>query len=252
MRSALLHICLYLFSLPSLAFGVRGHQVVAYIAEQQLNNSAKQQIQSLIDQQSLVDISTWADQVRKNKVWQHTAPWHYINLAKGQSLNSAKRNPKGDVLSQLDYFEQQLANRSLSKLTRNQALKFYVHLLADLHQPLHVAYAEDRGGNLSEVQWYGTSSNLHRVWDSQLLETRSKPLPNYAQQLMHDYPLNQQNLGHAYQDWFLQTRRLVPKVYQYPSNHLGDAYVHSKRPFIEQQLVLAAYRLAFKLNQILE
>ncbi|WP_427982591.1 S1/P1 nuclease [Agarivorans sp.] len=251
MRSALLfYLCF--FSLPSMAFGVLGHQLVAYIAEQQLSASTKQQINTLLGQQSLVDIATWADQVRKDPAWQYTAPWHYINLAKGQNLSFAKRNPKGDVLSQLYYFEGQLANHSLSHKVRSQALKFYVHLLADLHQPLHVAYAEDRGGNQHEVTWYGKPSNLHRVWDSQLLDTAAKPLPSYALQLMRDYPLNQQQLGHDYHQWFLQTRQLVPMAYHYSSKQLGDVYLQDKRPLIEQQLALAAYRLASKLNQLLD
>jgi hypothetical protein len=235
-----------------MAFGVLGHQLVAHIAEQQLSQSAKQQIGILLDQQNLVDVATWADQIRKDSAWHYTAPWHYINLAKGQNLSFAKRNPQGDVLSQLNYFEGQLANHSLNKQTRSQALKFYIHLLADLHQPLHVAYAEDRGGNLRQVTWYGKPSNLHRVWDSQLLDTAAKPLPSYALQLMRDYPLNQQQLGHDYQQWFLQTRQLVPMVYDYSSEHLGEAYAQSKRPLIEQQLALAGYRLASKLNQILD
>ncbi|MDO6763015.1 S1/P1 nuclease [Agarivorans sp. 1_MG-2023] len=238
-----------LISLPSHAFGVLGHQLIAYIAQQQLTPHANHQIELLLDGQSLVNASTWADQARRTALWKHSGPWHYINIPEEQSLQQAKRSSKGDVLSQLKYFENTLLDQTLNNEERQQALKFYIHFVGDLHQPLHVAYAKDRGGNSTRVKWYGKTSNLHRVWDTQLLDTKHGSVEQYAQYLARNYPRT--NTQGSYEDWLQETRALVPAAYQFSSIKLADEYAEQHRSSLEKQLMRAGTRLASKLNQLL-
>ncbi|WP_163130914.1 S1/P1 nuclease [Agarivorans sp. Alg241-V36] len=227
---------------------MKGHQLIAYLAQQQLEPQSQQRIEQILDGKSMVVLVIWADYARKQDAWKHTGPWHYINIPKGQSLEQSQRNPKGDVLSQLEYFEQQLKQAHLSKLERQQALKFYIHFVGDIHQPLHVGYAKDRGGNKVTVNWYGKTTNLHRVWDSQLLDNNKRSLGEYAQHLQVSYPSNDQL--HSYQEWLNQSRALLPAVYQLADKNLSDDYATQHRPTLELQIVRAGQRLAKKLNQI--
>ncbi|MEE1674321.1 S1/P1 nuclease [Agarivorans aestuarii] len=227
---------------------MKGHQLIAYLAQQQLEPQSQQRIEQILDGKSLVVLASWADYARKQEAWKHTGPWHYINIPKGQSLEQSQRNPKGDVLSQLEYFEQQLKQAHLSKLERQQALKFYIHFVGDIHQPLHVGYAKDRGGNKVKVNWYGKTTNLHRVWDSQLLDNSKLSLGEYAQYLQASYPNNDQI--NSYQEWLNQSRALLPAVYQLADKNLSDDYATQHRPTLELQIVRAGQRLAKKLNQI--
>jgi hypothetical protein len=227
---------------------MKGHQLIAYLAQQQLEPQSQQHIEQILDGKSMVVLATWADYARKQDAWKHTGPWHYINIPKGLSLEQSQRNPKGDVLSQLVYFEHQLKQPHLSKRERQQALKFYIHFVGDIHQPLHVAYAKDRGGNKVKVNWYGKTTNLHRVWDNQLLDNNKLSLSEYAEQLQRQYPSNDQ-LYH-YEEWLKQSRALLPAVYQLADKSLSDDYANQHRPTLELQIVRAGQRLAKKLNQI--
>ncbi|MGY5452472.1 S1/P1 nuclease [Agarivorans sp. MS3-6] len=250
MRHLVIALSLFSLSFESWAFGVLGHQLVAYIAQQQLSPETNKQVAMLLNGKSMINASTWADQVRKNDAWKHTGPWHYINIPKGKSLQQAQRSSKGDILSQLQLFEQQLSQTTLPPQKRQQALKFYIHFVADLHQPLHVAYAKDRGGNTVRVKWYGKTSNLHRVWDSQLLDRNAMSVAQYAKQLIRDYP--QAKVEESYPQWLNQTRQLVPLSYQYTTKNLADSYANKNRPVVEEQIVKAGYRLANKLNQLFD
>ncbi|WP_432452294.1 MULTISPECIES: S1/P1 nuclease [unclassified Agarivorans] len=241
-------LCCCLISFPCFAFGHLGHQLVAYIAQQNLTPTVTQRVSDILDGKSLVDVASWADKIRDQKQWQHTGPWHYLNIDKGKTLAQQRRSAKGDVLSQLEYFERQLA-QAASHNKQQQALKFYVHLLADLHQPLHLGYAQDRGGNTRKISWYGKPSNLHRVWDSQLLNTRYDSPENYAKWLIKHYSKQTFEIHLSYPQWIAETRQLVPQAYQFSSPRLGQSYVNRHRASLELQIVKAGLRLAAKLNQ---
>ena len=247
-RFSIVFICLFSLSQSCFAFGMKGHQLIAYIAQQQLTPQSQQRIEEILDGKNMVVLATWADYARKQKAWKHTGPWHYINIPKGLSLEQSQRNPKGDVLSQLEYFEQQLKQPNISKLERQQALKFFIHFVGDIHQPLHVGYASDRGGNKVSVSWYGKNSNLHRVWDSQLLNSKKLSLGKYAEQLQGQYP-DSDPLS-RYEEWLKQSRELLPAVYQFGDKNLSDNYANQHRPTLELQIVRAGKRLADKLNHI--
>jgi len=164
-----LSLVLALLAAAAHAWGTQGHQVVALLAEQQLTPKAKEQVLKLVALEpgaTLASISTWADK-RRNRT---TGPWHYVNLPRDDCTYGAQRDcPDGNCVVEA-------INRQLAVLAsdapdekRLTALKYVVHFVADVHQPLHACYAEARGGNTYQLQAFGRGTNLHALWDSGLI-----------------------------------------------------------------------------------
>src|SRR6476646_3240040 len=160
-----------LFPSPALAWGKTGHRFVAAIADPQLSGLAKAHIREILGgAESLDEAANWPDEMRSapEVFWQKTAtPWPYVQL-NGITYDHAP--PEGDALQALRHFRSVLRDPGSSLADQQLALRFIVHLVGDLHQPLHVGKCCDRGGNDVKVKWFGKDTNLHAVWDSMLVD----------------------------------------------------------------------------------
>ncbi|MGB0894894.1 MAG: S1/P1 nuclease [Parashewanella sp.] len=237
------------------AFGPNGHRIVAQIAQINLTPKAKTELLRISKGLPLARLSTWPDEIRSDPSWRRASPWHYVSIEDNETWKTVKRSPKGDVLEALDRFEAQLRDNSLSDEKKWQALAFYIHFLGDLHQPLHVGHSYDRGGNDVKVNWFGESSNLHRVWDSQLIENQQLSYTEYVEFL----PVTQQQRVDwskgSYQDWATESKNMRDQAYQFEKADNGEVYlsyryVFKHRDQVELRLKQAGIRLAVKLNQI--
>src|SRR5258706_8469292 len=163
-------LCLAVFMPANLmAWGPEGHIVVAKIAAAHLTPSAKTGVKQLLGRHTLDSVANFADQVRSQRP--ETAAWHFVDIPKDatdyNSDRDCKETPKGDcVIAELARAQADLKNKSVTKAKPAEALKFVVHFVGDLHQPLHSSDNGDRGGNDVKVDFLGRASNLHRVWDS--------------------------------------------------------------------------------------
>jgi hypothetical protein len=157
----------------ALAWGRIGHRAAAKLAESRLTPTARDAVAAILDQnETLADASTWADEVRPNRP--ESAPWHYVNVPLAEPRYSDHFcPPQGCVVSKIEEFRAILADRTRKLEERREALRFLVHFVEDMHQPLHVGDRGDRGGNDTTVVFLGTPTNLHRVWDSGLIEHES-------------------------------------------------------------------------------
>src|SRR6476469_10408658 len=163
-----------------------GHRVVAGIAEQRLTPRTAAAVRDLLDGQSLADASVWADNIKQ---YRHDADaLHYVNIP----LTATAYDPGRDcphakcVIAAIASDTQVLANPSASPLDRAEALKFLVHFMGDLHQPLHVADNSDRGGNRRTVYLLGDSMNLHKAWDGEILERYNLSESGYLKELQRE------------------------------------------------------------------
>ncbi len=247
-----------LSSLPVRAFGPAGHRVAGYIAEQHLCAETRAALKPLLAGQPLAEAGLWPDWIRRLPEWEHTKPWHYLNVSDRGSVARAARQGPDNVLAALGRFEQELGDTSLSNQQRGQALRFVAHFVPDLHQPLHVGRAGDRGGNLIPVVLAGRETNLHAIWDGEQLppmgsrnareRARLMPRPGAAdlRRWLLASPL----------DWARESQALRPQVYGY-SAALGQplvlptAYLEQARASVDQRLLMAGVRLAGRLNAIL-
>lgn len=172
MKPAQAILCALLLAAPTAAFawGPNGHRIVGRIAENHLTDEASRAVACLIGPESLAQVSTWPDEIRSDPAWKKSAPWHYISIDDGETLTTTQRDPAGDVLEALQRFEAALRDPQATPDAKREALKFLVHFVGDVHQPLHVGRRDDLGGNRVEAFWFAEKTNLHSVWDFQLIE----------------------------------------------------------------------------------
>jgi len=168
---------------PGLAWGHEGHQIIALIAEHYMTATAKAKATALLDGTSIEAVASWADDYRHDHA--ETAPWHYIDCPLAEPrIDMARDCPHGDcVVAKTEQFLGTLRDPATTKAAKAEALKFVVHFVGDLHQPLHDEDNHDKGGNTRYVVFERHPDNLHWVWDTGLLEHISRDPQALAEEL---------------------------------------------------------------------
>ena len=232
-----------------------GHRIVADIAERRLTPEAARAVRDILGGQRMSDAAVWADNIKQ---YRHDAdPLHYVNIPLGATgYDSARDCPDGKcIIAAIASDRQVLANPASSPLDRAEALRFLIHFVGDLHQPLHVADDNDRGGNRRIVYLEGDSMNLHQVWDGELLYHVGMDEATYLPRLerkMDTMDLAALERGSVV-DWAMEGHRIaVEHAYKLPPDgRLGAAYVDESKPIIDRALIAAGVRLAKVLNETL-
>jgi hypothetical protein len=258
---------------PARAFGPLGHRVVGEVAEPLLCENTRRQVAELLEPgESLAEAGLWADRIRNDRLWSRSGPWHYLNVPGGGSPERVSRVSSDNLLAALARFERELLDRELSRDARATALRFVIHLVADLHQPLHVGRADDRGGNRIEILVEGERNNLHAFWDAQYLLGRdSLSARDLARSLeglrvlgAADAPAGagrgRNGPAHPWQagepvDWARESLALRPSVYDFRQARSGPTklsrtYQAGARNTLNLRLVQAGVRLAGRLNRL--
>jgi hypothetical protein len=265
MRELLATLVLLLSSAQALAWGYTAHHVIAEIAEQFLEPQTVNKVRALLEAENvttLAEVSAWADEIRT----QHpeTAPWHYVNIPvhppQGgvEGYDHSRDCPHDNcVVAKIAQFEGVLSDQQLSDRQRLEALKYIVHFVSDLHQPLHVSNNNDRGGNEIAVTFMGYKTNLHAVWDTGIIEPAVRGdergyAIGLAQAITPD-ELVQWRAGDPV-SWANECYRIaVSSIYnELPhSGNLPENYEANALPIVNQQLQRAGVRLARVLNEFL-
>ena len=267
-KSLLVAAAIALMPSPALAWGKTGHRVVAAIADTQLSGLARAHIKEILGgAESLDEAANWPDEMRSapGAFWQKTAtPWHYVTL-NGIIYDHAP--PEGDALEALSHFRSVLQDPNASLADKQLALRFMVHLVGDLHQPLHVGKCCDKGGNDVKVSWFGKPTNLHAVWDSQLIDDEQLSFTELAAKL--ERHTSETDIVSWWdinpRDWISESAEIREQIYaNIPSpakpkdkKSKGEAlpdlsytYVYKFTPVVERRLQQAGVRLAAYLNDI--
>ena len=248
------------------AWGRQGHAIVAELAQRRLSPAAEAEVERLLAPEhtrSLADIASWADELRgddsRADLAKATGKLHYINFRADDCVYVPPRDCADGqcVVGGLDRYVAVLADRTQPDAARLEALKFVVHFVGDIHQPLHAGYRDDKGGNEFQVQFQGKGSNLHKVWDSGMLYTRNLEWPAYADLLAAQgavtLPKPIQPLDNPYAQWAEESCKISKAPGFYPDKHeIDDAYVAVERPVAEERLREAGKRLADVLNKTLD
>jgi hypothetical protein len=240
------------------AWGPLGHRLVGHLAERELSPKARAEVARLLRgevEPTLAGVANWADDLRGNDpgLGRRSSPWHYVNLAEDGCRYDATRDcRRGDcVVEAIRRQRAILADRSKPAAARAQALKFIVHFVGDIHQPLHAGHAHDRGGNDVQINLDGKGSNLHRLWDSELLATAKLPEPDYLRRL-HKLP-SPASTGIEPARWAEASCRVVLREgFMPPRAKIGQDYVLRWRPVAEDRLRQAGHALATLLNDTLK
>ena len=232
-----------------------GHRIVARLADPLLTAHAREAVRDILGGQSLADAAVWADNIRQ---YRHDADrLHYVNIPLADTVyDPARHCPHGQcIIAAIERDRRVLADSTASPAERAEALRFLIHFMGDLHQPLHVADDGDRGGNEREVSFLGRPTNLHKVWDGELVEAfglTPDAYVAYLQQRIESLDLRELGRG-TVADWAMEVHRAgVNHAYRLPRDgRLGPAYVNANRPVIDHALIAAGARLALVLNQAL-
>ena len=164
-----------LLASPCFGWGPDGHRIIGDIATRYLSPKARAAIKDLLGDQSLADVSTWADEVRKDSAYDYLKPLHYINVPRNAAKVDMARDCKNEqcVIGAINHYTAVLKNRQSTRDERVTALKLLVHFVGDVHQPLHVSYEDDRGANWVKAQFFDQGEkNLHAIWDESLIDHR--------------------------------------------------------------------------------
>lgn len=242
---------------PCLGWGQKGHDTVAFIAENHLTASAKAAVDSLLQGKSIVYYSNWLDNASHTPEYAYTKTWHYKNIDADQTYRSAPILESGDIVRAINEQAAILADTNMVDGQRALALKILVHLLGDIHQPMHLGHASDLGGNRWDVKYFRSPANLHGVWDSRLPESAHKwSYTEWQQQIDRATPEECRDiLADAYPEhWGEETYGISKAVYEAtPVNtNISYDYIAEWTPVIEKQFLRGGLRLADMLNTILD
>ena len=236
------------------AWGKTGHRVVGYVAQQHLSKKASKSINNVLLDYSLEMSGNFMDFIKADTTYRHMSAWHYVSIPDGETYATMKKSEKGDVIWAIETLIDELKTKQF-KIVPNEefAIMALVHFVGDIHQPLHVGHKHDRGGNDIDVEWFGEVTNLHRVWDSQMID---------HQQLSYTEWGNHVNRGvdkvqvmawqsNTVREWAAESKDLRSNCYDFGEwTNLKYRYIYRHMHTVEQRLEQAGVRLAGILNDI--
>lgn len=234
-------------------WGQTGHRTVGKIASKHLTKKAKRKIKKLLKGQSLAFVSTFADEIKSDKKYSKFYTWHFVNMPLDSNYKDSKKNPKGDIVTGIKKCIEVIKDKKSSDKDKAFYLKMLVHLVGDLHQPLHIGTFEDRGGNRFQVKWFGKKTNLHSVWDTKMIEGFNM---GYLELAKNTETLSKKQVKAIQKgsviDWVDETHILTKKVYESAKKdeNLRYRYSYDHLTTVRKQLQKAGIRLAKVLNDI--
>jgi hypothetical protein len=249
-KSIVLVLCLAVV-LPAWAWGPTGHRATGLIAEQYLNAKTKKRIAVILEQESLAMVSTWMDDIRSDSTYNYAIDWHYTTIPDGKRYSDVEANPDGKVVMMIEKFVKELKSGKLTAKQEREYLKMLVHLVGDIHQPLHVGKPGDRGGNDVKLKWFRNDSNLHRVWDSEMIDDTKLSFTELSQFLIRpDKLVAQQWQAASVRDWAQESMMYRPQVYDIGNGNLGYQYSFKYLSIAKLRILQSGIRLAGVLNDI--
>jgi len=241
-----------LFCLNSVSYGWGkvGHHIIVDVAKNYVSINVQDSVNKYLGDMSWESASTWMDELRGDSKYDYMKQWHYINIEKGNKYDTTIENGN-NVVKQLGIAIHNLKNRSkLTKDEINLNIKVLFHLMGDIHQPLHVGYGIDRGGNTIKLTFNGKQLSLHRIWDTDIIEY--KKLSVAGIQGMIDKTSHRKIKKIVKGDpiqWLSQSRATLDVVYSY-TDVISDDYINKSCPIIENLLMQGGLRLGNVLNEI--
>lgn len=245
-------IIFILLSVQAMAWGPIGHRIVGLIAEKHLSGKARKNIERILKNETLAEVSNFMDFIKSDKTKRHMDPWHYMTIPEGKTYAEVGTPEEGDVYATINRLVSELNSKSFTDGDEAFALKCLVHLIGDVHQPLHVGNGNDRGGNDVELEFFWSSSNLHRVWDSGIIDEQKYSYTEYVAWINH--PTKDQIIewqSASVMDWVLESRECHGQVYDLPDNmKINYRYIYDNQELLNKRLLQAGVRLAGVLNRI--
>ncbi|WP_162800084.1 S1/P1 nuclease [Pedobacter jeongneungensis] len=257
LKKLLFPTLLVTISFALISWGVIGHRAIGKIAENHLSKKAKKAVQDILGSESLAMVSTYPDEVRSYSQYAYTAPWHYVNLPEGLNYDDfnaqLKSMEKPNIYKALLQCISDLKDASKTKEEHIFALKFLVHLVGDIHQPMHTGHSEDSGGNGIKVKLMRKESNLHGLWDSGLIDYAGLSY----RELAADCDVAEKNEAKTWEKddvakWAFESYEISKQLYAEAAKNpeFDYSYYPAHADIVKKRLAQAGIRLAGILNEI--
>lgn len=241
-------------SLTALAWGQKGHDVVAHIGERHLSEAAADSVAKILDGRSMVYWANWLDNASHTPDYAYTKTWHYKNINADQVYDQVPPHADGDVVYAVYEQAAILEAPNSTPAQKQLALKILIHVMGDMHQPMHLGRLTDRGGNTHKLEFFGRDNNLHSIWDSGLVDrAHAWSYSEWAEQLDILSPEQQEAIiKGSPDDWGAETHDITTRIYQYfpEGSKVSFNQLAYWTPTIEDQLLRGGLRLASVLNSI--
>lgn len=242
---------------PSILFawGQKGHRIIAQVAYQHLSKKATKQVDAILGEHGMVYWANWPDEIKSDTIYPTSYDWHFqdlpADLTDEQMLAILTDYPThgGNLWRTLDSLKTLLHNDP----KQHDALVFLIHLTGDSYCPMHTGHEDDLGGNRVKMKWFGSNTNLHRVWDEQLIQSRGYSYTEYAQYLEDTFSQEKSHiLQTPHQQAMLENYHLTCAIYDYQEQFDGNTYhyIYRWHTDCERQLYRAGLHLAQLLNSL--
>jgi hypothetical protein len=255
-------IIILLFSFPfqTFAWGTLGHRIVGEIADSYLSPAARVKVRAILGNESIAMSSNWADFIKSDTSYRYLSPWHYLDFDSAIGYYDVKafllKDTAVDAYTRLNFLIKELRNKDLAQPKKLFYLRMLIHIVGDIHQPLHVGYKSDQGGNTIRVSWFNDPANLHSVWDSYLIDFQKLSYTEYTKAINFSTPEFRQKLqSQSLADWFFDSYLVCEKIHKEISHsqpRLGFEYNFQNIDILNRQLLKGGIRLAGLLNSLFE
>ncbi len=256
-KKSTLAVLFFYLPFAVMAWGVEGHRIVGQVADSYLTKKARKEISKILGTESIAISSNWADFVKSDPAYNYLSNWHYINLKAGLSETQVNaylaQDTATDAYTKINFLAAELRKKVLSPESKQLYLRVLVHLVGDIHQPMHTGRLEDLGGNKIKVLWFNDSKNLHQVWDDQLIQFQQLSYTEYTAAI--NYTTKEQVKAWQQEpvsSWVYQSYQLAEKIYNdtKPDQKLDYKYNYHYVSILNQQLLKGGVHLAGLLNEI--
>ena len=241
-----------LLSINSFGWGLTGHRVVGHIAMDYLNPEVKAHILDVLEGEDLAMVANWMDFIKSERSYDSLKPYHYCTILHLDSMDTHKHPAAGDIWMAIDKFLTEIETGQYS-VDEGFALRAIAHLIGDVHQPLHCGRGTDMGGNMVQVKWFYRKSNLHRVWDSEMIDYWKMSYTEYSDWAMAKVKQDQvaQWQNSSLEDWIRESVVARDQCYDTMGDpeRMGYRYIYDNTELLNQRLTQAGVRLAAALNK---
>jgi hypothetical protein len=241
----------------AMAWGTTGHRICGQIAESYLTPKARAAVHAILGHESIAIASNWADFIKSDPSYSYLSSWHYVDLNKlytyPELVDFLNQDNNVDAYTKLNFLIGELKKKDISKPNRLLYLHMLIHIVEDVHQPMHVAHADDKGGNDFKVTWFNSATNLHSIWDSQLIDFQQLSYTEYATAINHTTPAEVTEWQSApISKWLFESNQIAEILYTdiKPEDNLSYKYNFAHIDTLNRQLLKAGVRLAGVLNQL--
>jgi len=240
-----------------MAWGMLGHRIVGEIANAYLTPKARKEIQKILGNESMAMASNWPDFIKSDPAFKYLDAWHYVDFDRGvnfdQMQSALQKDTSVNAYNKLNFLISELRKQSLSPEKKGMYLKLIIHIIGDIHQPLHVGYSDDKGGNDVKVIWFNEATNLHSVWDSKLIEYQQLSYTEYAKAINHSSETQRQTwIKGGLVNWLWDSYQITETLYKdvNPGDKLSYRYNFDHIETLNKQLLKGGVRLDEVLNKI--